>query len=341
MRRFFLTAFLLLGLTLTMSGCGEQTQQGERKEGDYQKIKLVMSVNGTNIATDTKVAMKFAELMEQESGGNITIDVFPNDQLAGGNASKGIEMIADGAVDLAAYAAGVLAVMDEHLLIATMPWTFNNYQEAREIIDTTGGEYYKKILAGQGITYLASAHNGFRQITNGKHAVLKPEDVAGLKIRVPGGEVYFKFWKAFGADPVAMSWSEAFTAIQQGTIDGQENGFSVTNSAKVNEIQQYMTVWNYTYENYLFVANTEIFNNLEPKTQELIRAKAKEACEWGRNLVENDEDNLREKFIKGGMEVKVLTTEELKPFQDKVQGVRKELMEKYGAEACEAFRMKL
>ena len=81
-----------------------------------------------------------------------------------------------------------------------------------------------------------------------------------------------------------MSWSEAFTAIQQGTIDGQENGFSVTNSAKVNEIQQYMTVWNYTYENYLFVANTKIFENLEPKTQELIRAKAKEACEWGRDL---------------------------------------------------------
>ncbi len=143
-----------------------------------------------------------------------------------------------------------------------------------------GGAYYKKILAAQGMTYLASVHNGFRQITNDKHAVIKPEDVAGLKIRVPGGEVYFKFWKAFGADPVAMSWSEAFTAIQQGIIDGQENGFSVTNSAKINEIQQYMTVWNYTYENYLFVANTKIFESLEPKTQELIRVKAKEACEF-------------------------------------------------------------
>ena len=340
MRRIFCTVFAFLMLILA-TGCGENSQQGERKEGEYQKIKLVMSVNGTNIATDTKVAMKFAELVSEESGGNITVDVFPNDQLAGGNASKGIEMIADGVVDLAAYAAGVMAVMDEHLLIATIPWTFNNYQEAREIIDTTGGAYYKKLLAAQGMTYLASAHNGFRQITNGKHAVKTPEDVAELKIRVPGGEVYFKFWKAFGADPVAMSWSEAFTAIQQGTIDGQENGFSVTNSAKVNEIQQYMTVWNYTYENYLFVANTKIFDSLEPKTQELIRAKAKEACEWGRDLVENDEENLKQKFIKGGMEVITLTPEQLKPFQDKVQGVRQELMEKYGEEACKAFRMKM
>ena len=340
MRRIFCTVLSFLMLILA-TGCGEDSQQGERKEGEYQKIKLVMSVNGTNIATDTKVAMKFAELVSEESGGNITVDVFPNDQLAGGNASKGIEMIADGAVDLAAYAAGVMAVMDEHLLIATIPWTFNNYQEAREIIDTTGGAYYKKLLEAQGMTYLASAHNGFRQITNGKHAVKTPEDVAGLKIRVPGGEVYFKFWKAFGADPVAMSWSEAFTAIQQGTIDGQENGFSVTNSAKVNEIQQYMTVWNYTYENYLFVANTKIFDSLEPKTQELIRVKAKEACEWGRDLVENDEENLKQKFIKGDMEVITLTPEQLKPFQDKVQGVRKELTEKYGEEACTAFRMKM
>lgn len=213
MGRFIYATVLIFLLALTASGCGGETQQSERKEGDYQKIKLVMLVNGTNIATDTKVAMKFAELIEKESGGNITIDVFPNDQLAGGNASKGIEMIADGAVDLAAYAAGVMAVMDEHLLIATIPWTFNNYQEAREIINTTGGDYYRKILAEQGMTYLASAHNGFRQITNGKHAVLTPGDVAGLKIRVPGGEVYFKFWRAFGADPVAMSWSEAFTAM--------------------------------------------------------------------------------------------------------------------------------
>ena len=84
MRKIFCTMLSVLMLIL-VTGCGEDTQQGERKEGEYQKIKLVMSVNGTNIATDTKVAMKFAELVHEESGGNITVDVFPNDQLAGGN----------------------------------------------------------------------------------------------------------------------------------------------------------------------------------------------------------------------------------------------------------------
>ena len=84
---------------------------------------------------------------------------------------------------------------------------------------------------------------------------------------------------------------------------------------------------------------SKIFYSLEPKTQQPLREKAVEACEWGRDLVENDEEKLRTKFEKGGMEVTVLTPEQLKPFQDKVQGVRKELMEKYGEEACKAFNI--
>ena len=338
LRKILVIATLLL-CSLGLTGCGGSSES-ERAEGEYQKVKLIMTVNGTNIATDTKTALKFAELVSEASNGNVVIDVFPNDQLAGGNATKGIEMIADGAVDLAAYASCTMSVLDEHLLVGTIPWVFDNYQQARAVLDTTGGQYYAKILKPQGITYLASAHNGFRQITNSKRAVKNPSDVEGLKIRIPAGEVYINFFKSFGADPVAMSWSEAFTAIQQGTIDGQENGFSVTNSAKVDEIQKYMTVWNYTYENYMFVANTEVFENLEPKTQELLREKVLEACEWGRNMVENDEDKIKDKFIEEGMEVTVLDSEQLKPFKAKVQPMTDNLKKKYGPEACEAFQIR-
>lgn len=290
-----LILLLAAALAVLLSSCSPAATSAGAGAGDsgYEKLDLAMAVNGTDIATDTKVAIRFAEMVGEASGGNIVISVFPNDQLAGGNATKGIEMVAVGAVDLAAYASSTMSVLDEHLLVGTIPWAFDNYQNAREIIDSTGGDYYAKILAQQGLTYMGSAHNGFRQISNGKRSVKTPEDVKGLKIRVPGGEVYIRFFKAFGADPVAMSWSEAFTAIQQKTIDGQENGFSVTNSAKVYEIQEYMTVWNYTYENYLFVANTEVFETFSPQTQALLREKALEACEWGRELVETEEEELK------------------------------------------------
>ncbi|OUQ59560.1 TRAP transporter substrate-binding protein DctP [Tyzzerella sp. An114] len=334
---------ILVIATLAISaftGCGSSSSNETSSNSEYQKIELIMAVNGTDIQIDTLVGEKFAELVSEASGGNVEIVVFPNDQLAGGNATKGIEMISDGSVDLAAYASSVMSVLDENLLIGTIPWSYNNYEEAKYAIDNGGGDYYAKLLENHNITYLGSFHNGFRQLTNSKHAVKTPEDVKGLKIRVPGGEVYRGVFNAFGADPVAMSWSEVFTAIQQGTLDGQENGVSITNTAKMYEVQDYMTMWNYTYENDLLVANTTVWNALEPKTQELLQEKALEACEWGRNHLEEEEEMTLDKFEELGMQVTRLSDEELVPFKETVADLRKELMAKYGEEACEAFKIK-
>ena len=335
---------IMAGLMLVMpilAGCTSSTgSSGTGDEKLYPKMKLRMTVNGTDIATDTKTAKKFAELVKEESGGNIEIVVFPNDQLAGGNMTKSIEMVAQGATEISAYATSALGVLDQRLLVGTIPWIFDNYTQAREMIDSTGGAYYAKLLANKGLTYLGSVHNGFRQISNSKREVKTPDDVAGLKIRVPGGEVYLNFWKALGADPVAMSWGEVFTAIQQGTIDGQENGFSVTNSANIYEIQKYMTVWNYTYENYLFVVNSEKFESMTPETQALLKEKALEACEWGRDMVEEGEQVLMEKFRASGMTVTELSSEELEPFKAKIADLQKYFIEKYGTEAAEAFGLK-
>lgn len=333
-----LTAAVVAG---ALTGCEttESTETAVSGDSAYQKVELVMAVNGTDIQIDAKVADKFAELVAEESDGNVTISVFPNDQLASGNATKGIEMIAGGGVDLAAYATCVLAVIDQQLAVATIPWIFDDYQEARTVIDESGCEYYEERLAAKGLTYLGSFHNGFRQITNSKHEVRTPEDVKGLKIRVPGSEVYMKFFRTLGADPVAMSWSEVFTAIQQGTIDGQENGVSITDSAKMDEVQDYLTLWNYTYENDLFVANTKVWESLEPKTQELLQEKAKEACDWGRDLLEAEENSIVEAFEKKGMTVTRPTEAEMDAFKAAMKETKQGLIEQYGQEACEAFQI--
>lgn len=332
-----LAASIIL-LMPVLSGCvGATENTGTGDEELYPKMTLRMTVNGTDIATDTKTAKRFAELVKEASEGNIIIKVFTNDQLAGGNGTKGVEMVAQGATEIAAYASSAMSVLDQRLLVGTIPWIFDNYQQARDVIDASGGAYYGEVLSEKGLTYMGSVHNGFRQITNSKRPVKSPEDVEGLKIRIPGGEVYMNFWRAFGADPVAMSWSEVFTALQQGTIDGQENGFSVTNSANMYEIQKYMTVWNYTYENYLFVMNTKKFNELPEATQNLLYEKSLEACEWGRDMVEEEEKQLIERFRDYGMEVTELSSEELKPFKAKITELQAYFIEKYGSEAAEAF----
>lgn len=127
-----LGAVLLLG---TMSGCSGTTAS-DSEDGAYRKINLSMAVNGTDTQIDSLVAHHFADLVAERSGGSITIDVFPNDTLAGGNSTKGVEYIAVGAADLGAYATCVLANIEPKMSVATLPWSFTSYQEARQVIDT-------------------------------------------------------------------------------------------------------------------------------------------------------------------------------------------------------------
>lgn len=328
---------VVLASMLFLVGCSEKTNPEGGSEDGYQVIELTMAVNGTDNQIDARVGDYFAQLVEERSGGNVTVAVFPNDQLANGNASRGIEMIASGSVDLAAYATCTLAVVDEKLPVATIPWIFDDYAQAREIIDTTGGAYYAERLALKNMTYLGSFHNGFRQITNSKHEVSEPADMEDLKIRVPGSVVYMGFFRALGADPTSMNWSEVFTAIQQGTIDGQENGVSITSASKMQEVQDYLTMWNYSYENDLFVANTEVWESLEPETRDLLQECATEACEWGRDTLEAEEAEILEEFEAAGMTITYLTEEEQAAFDEAIAGFKAEMIDYFGADACAAF----
>lgn len=135
-----------------------------------------------------------------------------------------------------------------------------------------------------------------------------------------------------------MSWSEVFTAIQQGTIDGQENGCSVTKSAKMDEIQDYMTIWNYSYENDLFVCQHKGSGRTWRTTRKRFSSSApRSPCEWGRDRLEAEEDELIKGFQEEGMQVDILTEDQLQAFKEAVAGVTAELKQSYGEEACAAF----
>ena len=336
MQRFLVSTFLLLTTIIFFSGCSKQQ---EKTESDYKKVRLVMTANGTDIGIETLTAKHFSKLVKEASGGNVSIEFYPNDEMTGGNTNEAVRSLTEGAVDLGAYVSGTMSLLDPRLEVATIPWSFASYQEARKIIDDTGGDYYAKVLSEYGLIYLGSTHNAMRQLTNNRNPVRTPEDLKAMRIRVLGGEVYRRFFAALGADPVPLGWSELNIAIRQGYIEGQENGFFLTRSGRLNEIQKYMTVWNYLYENYLFVANRKTFESLEPKTQALLREKMREACEWSRDYLEAEEMKIRKDFAAGGLEIIDLTPEELKAFQEKVQPLREKLKEKYGAEACAAFRI--
>ena len=334
-----ISVFLLLTMAIILTGCGEPHQELDKKESDYQTVRLVMTANGTDMGIESLTAKHFAELVEKESGGNVHIEFYPNDEMTGGNTNEAVRSLSEGAIDLGAYVSGTMSLLDPRLEVATIPWTFSSYQEARKIIDDTGGEYYAKILSEYGLVYLGSTHNAMRQLSNNRNPVRTPIDLRGMRIRVLGGEVYRRFFSALGAEPVPLGWSELNIAIRQNFIEGQENGFFLMQSGNLDKIQKYMTVWNYLYENYLFVANRKTFDNLEPKTQDLLREKMREACEWSRDYLEAEEERIRMRFAEEGLKIIDLTPEELQLFKERVRPLREKLKEKYGAEACRAFRI--
>lgn len=329
----------LLALALLGCGCAGPSHTAKQTTDGYENIRLVMTCNGGEKSMDCMVAMKFIQMVQKESGGSIQVVLFHSERLTGGDTRKGIEMLADGSVDLGCHGAGTLSLLDERLAVASIPWSYSSYQEARRVIDTTGGAYYAKLLANQGLVYLGSTHNGLRQLTNNKRPVRTLEDMAELRVRVPGGGVHEEFIRAVGGVPVPLSWSELPTAIAQGAVDGQDNGFITTNSARLQDLQKYMTIWNYCYENFIFLANDEVFHSLEPKTQELLRSKAREACDWGRDRMEQDEARIKEDFRNAGVEITELTEEQLEPFREKTRPLVQRLKEAYGEEACTAFQI--
>ena len=339
MKVYIIVVSFSLIILLWILGMEKQETTKNHVTESYQKVRLVMTANGTNEGIETLTAKLFAKLVAEESGGRVQIEFYLNDEMTGGNTNEAVRSLTEGGIDLGAYVSGTMSLIDPRLEIATIPWSFTSYQEVRKIIDDTGGEYYSKILSEYGLVYLGSTHNALRQLTSNRNPVRNLQDIKGMRIRVLGGEVYRRFFSALEAEPISLGWSELKLAIRQEYIDGQENGFFLMRSGHLNEIQKYMTVWNYLYENYLFVANCKTFEQLEPKTQDLLRTKMKEACEWSRDYLEEEEKNIRLQFEKEGLEIIDLTDEELKRFQDKVKPLREELKAKYGEEACKAFRI--
>lgn len=334
-----LAFIFLLAMIGILTGCTDQRKEDQKSAEKYEKVQLVMSVNGTDTSIDTLTARHFSRLVSEASGGNVSIEVYPDDKLMGGNANEAVRSLSEGAVDIGGYVSGTMSMLDSRLEIAMIPWTFSDYQEVRKIIDDTGGDYYAKILSEHGLIYLGSTHNAMRQLANNRNPVRTPEDLRGMKIRVLGSDIYSLFFSAFDAEPIPLSWSEIKIAIHQGVIDGQENGFFLMRSGNLNEVQHYMTVWNYLYENYLFAVNRKSFDQLQPKTQTLLREKMKEACEWSRDYLETEEVNIRKLFAMDGLEIIEPTPEELAVFKARVQPLRETLKRKYGAEACAAFQI--
>jgi len=333
---------LILSLIIILAACAKPAeQQAASSSGDAKAekpIELKMGITSSETSSWYQGALKFAELVKERTNGKYDIKVYPNEQLSGGNQAKSIELLKAGAMDLSLHSNIIYSVMDEKFAVVSLPWLMPDNETVDAKIHGKGGEMLKKLLLDNGIVGLGFGENGFRQLTNSKREVRTPEDIKNLKIRIPGMKMYISLFTALGADPITMNWSEVFTALQQKTVDGHENPLDTIQSAKVHEVQDYLTIWNYSYDTIILGMNKAKFDSLDPETQKIFQESAVEAMAYQVKLNRELEAKHLNTFKQIGMKITVLTPEEIAAFREKVQPVYDEYEQKIGKEIIDAFR---
>ena len=179
---------------------------------------------------------RWKELVEERSTGRLAVKIFPLAQLAGNNQRTELEMVQSGVLDASLESTILLSLLDQRFGVLSLPWLLPDYATAEAVCDGPVGQALLDLLPSKNMVGLAFGVNGFRQLTTSQRVVANPADLAGLKLRVPAIKMYIDLFRLLGADPSAMNFGELFTALSQGTMDGQENPLAVIHAAKLYEV---------------------------------------------------------------------------------------------------------
>ncbi|MBR3795667.1 MAG: TRAP transporter substrate-binding protein [Clostridia bacterium] len=247
-------------------------------------------------------AEKFAELVAERTNGEYKIEIYPNGTLGG--ESDMLDSMSMGMLDMGIITSGPFVNFSEMMGVLDMPYLFATNEEAYEVLDGEIGQELLFTLEEAGLKGLAYAERGFRNVTTSVRPINSAEDLKGLKLRVMENEVYTATFKALDVNAVPMAWAEALTAMQQGTIEGQENPVNVMYSYKLWEYgQKYATFDRHSYATAIITMSLDVFNTLDEETQQIFKQAAQEAAEYERAWVAEQEAGQIQALKDNGMEI--------------------------------------
>ncbi len=275
---------------------------------------------------------KFAELVSEKTGGAVKIDIFPNAAL--GDERANIEDLQMGTLDIAVSSTGPLGNFVQDFLILDLPFLFKDYAHAHAVLDGEIGQALSAKLDDIGVVGGAFWENGFREMTNSKQPINSVADCAGLKLRCMENQVHMDAFAALGMDPTPMAWSEVFTALQQGVIDGQENPIAVIYSNKVYEAQEHLAITNHVYSPAMILFSKTVFEGLDPAYQTALLEAAQEAAAFERSACEDSEADQIAEMEAAGMQV---TRPDTAEFQAAMAPVYEKYAEQFGQENIDAI----
>lgn len=253
----------------------------------------------------------FNALMQESTGGQVKVDVYPGEQLTNGDQVAGIQALMDGdTLQVSLHSNLIYANFDPRFNVVSLPYLFKDYNNADQVLGGKGGQALSKILEGYGLKCEGVAENGFRQITNNKLPIKSVDDLKKVKMRICSNDLCSEVYREWGCDASAMNWSETYTALQQGTIDGQENPETAIDSASVQDVQKYISLWNAYYDCLFFCINQKAYDQFTPEQQKVIDQNAKKAIEYQKAINRRDVANLVKEWQTGD-QIQVTTVDQV------------------------------
>jgi tripartite ATP-independent transporter DctP family solute receptor len=247
------------------------------------KINISIAQNShQGVAIDT-----FAREVEKRTNGRYKVQTFYAGSLGGERES--VEAVQLGTQELTFTSTGPVPNFVPEVAILDIPFLFRDYNHARSTLDGPIGQELLGKFPSKGIVALAWGENGFRHMTNSKRAVNAPDDLKGLKMRTMENPVHIQAYKAFGIIPTPMAFPEVFTALQQGTVDGQENPLSVITAAKFEQVQKHLSLTGHVYSPALLLMNKGAWDKLSADDKKAFTEAAREAVKANRARVDDDE----------------------------------------------------
>lgn len=264
-------------------------------------------------------AKKFGELLEQKSGGKMKAKAFGGGSL-GGDAQV-ISSLQGGVVEMTLVSPGLLTGLIKEFSVFDLPFMFTSYREVDAVMDGPVGTRLLDMLTDKGLIGLGYWDHGFRNITNARRPINKMEDISGLKVRVIQIPIFIDTFSALGANPVPLPFPELYTALETGTVDGQENPFASIETSKFYEVQKYAATTGHVYNPLVAIFSKKIWDKLTEDERRIVQEAATEAGLYERKVSREANEKSMQTLRGEGMQITELSGEEIDRMRQKVKPV--------------------
>jgi tripartite ATP-independent transporter DctP family solute receptor len=282
---------------------------------------------------------EFARLVDQKSGGKIKVKGYFNAVL--GADAQAIQALRSGTLEMTAPSSSPLVGLVKEFGVLDFPFLLNTNEEADALLDGPFGEHLLSKLRDKDLVGLAFWDNGFRNMTNSRRPITTAEDIKGVKLRVMQNPVYMETFSSLGANAVPMSFSEVFTALETKAIDGQENPFTTIVTAKLYEVQKYLTTSRHSYTPFVVLVSRKTWDGMSKQEQDILKTSAREAATVQRRINRKLDAEKLEQLKKVGMQVVDFSPAERSKLQAMTRPVHERFSKELGRDTLDLLQSEM